>query len=167
MPTLSSLEVIMMSSNANILRVTGSLCSEFTRHRWIPSQGPVTWSCDVFVYLRLNKRLSKQSRRQWIETTQSSLWRHCDGTTCCHLKDMRCHNRGQIWHDDNSRFSVWTIYCAIRGSQLVTALQFRTNSLWNASPSTVLNLYRKCQWCNAHWLQMSVSLVRKSNNHAT
>ena len=26
-----------------------------------PSQRPVTWSCDVFFDLRLNKRLSKQS----------------------------------------------------------------------------------------------------------
>ena len=35
---------------------------EFTSHR------PVTRSFDVFFDLRLNKRLSKQSRRRWFET---------------------------------------------------------------------------------------------------
>ena len=38
-----------------------------------PSQRPVTRSFNVFFDLRLNKRLSKQSRRRWFET----LWRHC------------------------------------------------------------------------------------------
>ena len=33
----------------------------------------------VFFDLRLNKRLSKQSRRQWFETTSRTLWRHCNG----------------------------------------------------------------------------------------
>ena len=32
------------------------------------AQRPVTWSLDVFFDLRLNKQLSKQSRRRWIET---------------------------------------------------------------------------------------------------
>ena len=44
----------------------------------LPSQRPVKWSFDVFFDLRLNKRLSKQSRRQWFETSSRSSWRHCD-----------------------------------------------------------------------------------------
>ena len=32
---------------------------------------------DVFFDLPLNKRLSKQSRRRWFETSWRSLWRHC------------------------------------------------------------------------------------------
>ena len=44
----------------------------------IPSQRPVTRSFDVFFDLRVNKRLSKQSRRRWFETPPSSLWRHCN-----------------------------------------------------------------------------------------
>ena len=36
----------------------------------------MTGSCDVFFRLRLNKRLSKQSRRRWFETPSRSLWRH-------------------------------------------------------------------------------------------
>ena len=43
-----------------------------------PSQRPVTQSFDVFFYLRLTKRLSKQSRRRWFETLSCSLWRHCN-----------------------------------------------------------------------------------------
>ena len=42
------------------------------------SQRPVTRSFDVFLDLRLKKRLSKQSRRRWFETSSRSLWRHCN-----------------------------------------------------------------------------------------
>ena len=38
-----------------------------------PSQRPVTQSFDVFFDQRLNKRLSKQSRRSWFETPLRSL----------------------------------------------------------------------------------------------
>ena len=47
--------LMMTSSNGNIFRVTGHLCGE------IPAQRPVTRSFDVFLDLRLNKPLSKQS----------------------------------------------------------------------------------------------------------
>ena len=46
------------------------LCGEFTSHRWIPltkASDAELW-CFFFFYLRLNKRLSKQSRRWWFET---------------------------------------------------------------------------------------------------
>ena len=49
---------MMTLSNGNIFRVTGHLSGEFTGHRWIPPQRPVTRSFDVFFDLRLNKRLS-------------------------------------------------------------------------------------------------------------
>ena len=41
------------------------------------SQRPVMRSFDVFFDLRLHKRLSKQSGRQWFESPSRSLWRHC------------------------------------------------------------------------------------------
>ena len=44
----------------------------------IPSQRPVTWSFDVFFYLCLNIRLSKQSCGWWFDTPSRSLWRHCN-----------------------------------------------------------------------------------------
>ena len=34
----------------------------------------------VIFDLRLNKRLSKQSRRRWFETPSRSLWCHCSGS---------------------------------------------------------------------------------------
>ena len=43
-----------------------------------PSQRAMTRSLGVFFDLRLNKLLSKQSRRQWFETPSYSLLRHCD-----------------------------------------------------------------------------------------
>ena len=43
-----------------------------------PSQRPVTRSFDVFFDLRLNKRLSKQSRCWWCKTPSHLLWCHCN-----------------------------------------------------------------------------------------
>ena len=43
-----------------------------------PAQRPVTQSFDVFFYLRLNKRLSKQSWGWWIETLSRPWWHHCN-----------------------------------------------------------------------------------------
>ena len=44
----------------------------------VPLQRPVTRSFSVFFDLRLNKRLSKQSRRRWFKTPSPLLWRHCN-----------------------------------------------------------------------------------------
>ena len=44
-----------------------------------PAQRPVTRSFDAFFYLRLNKRLSKQSWGWWFETLLRPLWRHRNG----------------------------------------------------------------------------------------
>ena len=43
-----------------------------------PTQRPVTRSFDVFFDLRLNKRLSKQSRGWWFEALSRPLLRHCN-----------------------------------------------------------------------------------------
>ena len=45
-------------------------------------QRPVTQSFNVFFDLRLNKRLSTQSRGWWFETLSRPLWRHCNVQTC-------------------------------------------------------------------------------------
>ena len=70
--------VMMTSFNGNIFRVTGPLCGEFTGPGDFPTQRPVTRSFDVFLDLRLNKRLSKQPWGWWFETPSWSLWRHCN-----------------------------------------------------------------------------------------
>ena len=41
-----------------------------------PAQRPVTRSFDVYFDLRLNKRLSKQSRGWWFDALSRPLWRH-------------------------------------------------------------------------------------------
>ena len=64
----------MTPSNGNIFRVTGPLCGEFTSYRWIPLTKPVTRSFDVFLDLRLNKLLSKQSWDWWLETPSCPLF---------------------------------------------------------------------------------------------
>ena len=69
---------MMTSSNGNIFRVTGPLCGEFTGPGEFPTQRPVTRGFDVFVDLRLYKRLSKQPWGWWFETPSWSLWHHCN-----------------------------------------------------------------------------------------
>ena len=53
---------------------TGHLCGEFTGHRGISPQMPVTRSFDVFFDQRLNKRLSKHLLGWWFETTSYPLY---------------------------------------------------------------------------------------------
>ena len=74
------------SSNGNISRTTGLFCEgnspvtgEFPPPPHTHTQMPVTRSFDVFFDLHLNKRLSKHSRRRWLETPSRSLCRHCKG----------------------------------------------------------------------------------------
>ena len=72
-------------SNKNYIMMASIIkWKHFPRYLWgepsvtggFPSQRPVTRSFDVFFDLRVNKRLSKQWRCQWFETTSRSLWRH-------------------------------------------------------------------------------------------
>ena len=72
-------QIMMMSSNGNIFRVTGPLCGEFTGPGEFPTQRPVMRSFDVFFDLCLSKRLSKQPWGWWFEVPLCSLWRHCNG----------------------------------------------------------------------------------------
>ena len=63
-----------------------------------PSQRPVTQSFNVFLHQRLNKRLSKPSRRWWFETPSRSLWRQ--------RNDLNAARKGlMLWQtcDESSR----------------------------------------------------------------
>ena len=58
-------------------------------------QRPVARSFDVSFDLRLNKRLSKQSRRRWFETPSRPLWRHCNEqhlSECVNNLPRQCPN---------------------------------------------------------------------------
>ena len=69
---------MMTSSKGNIFRVTGPLCGEFIRPRWIPCTKASDAELWCFFALRLNKPLSKQSWGWWCATQLRSLWRHCN-----------------------------------------------------------------------------------------
>ena len=68
---------MMTSPNTDIFRVTGPLWGESNGHRWVPLKKASDAEVEVFFDLHTNKRLSKQSRRWWVETPSLSLWRHC------------------------------------------------------------------------------------------
>ena len=87
---------MMTSSNGNILRTTGPLWGESTGHRWIPLTMASEAELRGLLALRMNKRLSQQSRRQWFETTLRSLWRHCSGVMLNYI----CYYSG-------SRSTIW------------------------------------------------------------
>ena len=89
-----------------------------------PSQRPVTRSFDVFFHLRLNKRLSKQSRRLWFETPSRSLWRHCNGCFWCVLLF-----RSAIWNHPMA--------CARTQMSCHTTISIRCQHVrWNAGQNT-------------------------------
>ena len=71
--------VMMTSSNGNNVRVTGHLCGEFTGLRGFPVPKASDAELWCFFYLRLNKRLRKQSWGWWFEKQSRPLWRHCNG----------------------------------------------------------------------------------------
>ena len=68
-----------------------------------PAQRPVTRSFDIFIHLRLNKRLGKQSWGWWFETPSCSLWSHSNGhqlipgDNACNIiwRSCRCLNARQ------------------------------------------------------------------------
>ena len=68
----------MTSSNGTIYTLLALCAGHSPVTGKFPSQSPVTHSFDAFFDLRRNKRLSKQSRRWWFETSPCSLRRHCN-----------------------------------------------------------------------------------------
>ena len=53
---------------------------------------PVTRSFDVFLDLRLNKRLGKQSWGWWFETPLRPLWHHCNENERHHKVEIKERN---------------------------------------------------------------------------
>ena len=69
--------LMMTSSNANIFRVTGHLCGEFTDPQWIPHTKASDAELWCFLFdLRPNKLSNKQSWGWWSQTPSRPLWRH-------------------------------------------------------------------------------------------
>ena len=86
--------IMMTSSNGTTFRVTDPLA--------------VTRSFDVFFDLRLNERLSKQSRGWWFETPSRSLWRHCNDVATWHPTMSQWT---EVWHkaQNNPAKPFWIV----------------------------------------------------------
>ena len=100
--TLSEVLRMMTSSNGKFSVLLVICAGNSPVNGEFPSQRPVTRSFDVFFDLRLNKRLSKQSRDWWFETPSCSLWRHCNGLGWFHNYCLCC-----IGVATHILFSVW------------------------------------------------------------
>ena len=100
----------MRSSNENICRLTGSLCGEITGDRWIPLIKASDAELWCFLDLRLDKQLSKKSKRWWFKTPSRPISRRCNAYKCQHdkrwtivCKCRRC--------DVNSKDRIHTCKC--------------------------------------------------------
>ena len=75
-------QCMIMSSNGNIFRATGTLCGNSPITGEFPSQRPVTRSFDVcFLSAPENGRVSNRDASDF-KTTSRPLWRHCNGFWC-------------------------------------------------------------------------------------
>ena len=123
------------------------------------SQRPMTRAFDVFFDLRLNKRLSKQSRRRWFETPSRLLFRHCNvaGTGSipdCRFNDLRGNQWRQSVHYEDARISAFLEIYPSMGIAIENTSNWREmipfernfEQKLNTLTSTNLNrLYRRCQ----------------------
>ena len=106
----------MTSSNGNSFRVTGSVWGEPTV-TW-----PVMPSLDAFFDLRLNKRLSKHSRRWWCKKPSPSIWCHCKKileAVPSTLAGIRLYISQYIFISRWRRFKMQTIKCVAVGDKAV------------------------------------------------
>ena len=101
-----------------------------------PTQRPVTRSFDVFLDLRLYKRLSKQSRGWWFETLSRPLWRHCNV-----MYFTACRPFG----------GMILITCCLE-FVMITSWHWKLSAslaLYEGNPGSPVDYLTKGQWCGA------------------
>ena len=91
---------MMTSSNGNIFHVTGPLCREFTSHWWILLTRSSDTELWCFLWLCLDKRLSKQSRHCWFEM-------QLECGTWYHHRDAYSVSWAEIWEFPKSRRDIF------------------------------------------------------------
>ena len=64
-----------------------------------PTGRPVTRNFDVFIDLRLNKRLSKHPWVWWFDTPPGSLWCHCNDGKCNSVVNMSHYVWSNSWFE--------------------------------------------------------------------
>ena len=128
------------------------------------AQRPVTRSFDVFVDLRPNKRLSKQSWGWWSETPSSSLWRHrnvwYDGHHGYHtialVSAKQCPNSNKVPWKENPYFVSENAICKIL--VLFSGFDLSENIFRYSSPVPICHtcqqqIAESCQYYDMHmWL---------------
>ena len=117
-----------------------------------PSQRPETRSFDAFFDLRLNKRLSKQSRSRWFETILRSLWRHCNvnSTPCSQAlaTGLKMRNISRPWPNLSSS----------EGSQDISACQISGHYCHAFSIKYGNHIFEMF-----HWVKMPPKLVKSTD----
>ena len=125
-----------------------------------PSQRPVTRSFDFF-YLRLNKRLSKQSRRRWFETP-SPLWSHCN------VAATRIYLAYQVSMVTAWPLMAWPQFVARSETPVArvacVASLLKCHNVTRLMPLTVLDPERFCEMVNnrnsmPNWNRISVQVI--------
>ena len=97
---------MITSSNGNIFLNAGPLCRNSSVTGEFSAQRPVMRSFDVLFDLRLNKRLSKQSRCWRFETPWQSSWHHHNASSCsCEL-----HPYGLSVGEYVNPWLVWVLF---------------------------------------------------------
>ena len=132
--------ILMTSSNGNISALLALCAGNSQVTGEFPVQRPVTRSFDVFVALRLNKRLSKQSCGWWFETPSPSSWRHCNGYYWLFQIKYVNDKSHEHWC-----FSIWWRGPGRRSNINVTSCQYRKPYFWDLK--TVLSP----QWDFLYW----------------
>ena len=119
-------------------------------HGEFPAQRPVTRSFDVFIDLRLDKQLSKQSGGWWFETLSCPLWRHrndviqvntyrfiiiCDGNEIC------------FWYCNSLRMTDYLLFlCLLLFSScpkihfVIKTIDENPLQIWPVDPFAVRNI---------------------------
>ena len=107
-----------------------------------PAQRPVTRSFEVFRDLRLNKLMSKQSRRRWLETPSRAFWRHCNDyenpTVVMHWRNyydtivrLKCKLGSIHWPFSWCECSVWSGRQHIPGKFVICLILNKTKCWLN------------------------------------
>ena len=113
-------------------------------HRWpvnSPHKGQWHWALMFSLDLRLNKRLSKQSRGWWFETPWLSIWRHCN-----HLERRPRRSTNHQGVVDVTLDEIWPV-------PFITWLNVFVSNVY----------YKKVQVDNhARWSLAGVILIKKS-----
>ena len=109
------------------------------------SERPVTRSFDIFFDLRLNKRLSKQTRCWRFDTPSRPLWRHCNASMFCEMTwwytPLAWPTTDYKTHELCYQTSGNCFYLKFKTAYDMTAARCRENSLIYLGP--MADIYNK------------------------